>query len=278
MKYKILLQKEVTKKDVVPEIRGTTNLFFELRDTSNWRDIVCSLKEYKPELKPILFCSIQVAKYIQRNVPELSGGLIISNISPEPQIGMNTIFDWNVYSTHIPPEHLLNPKGSGHMMTFVEAMDCSKDLTERVFIRPNSGWKPFTGFSCSAKELYQELNSRIQLEFVEPSEIVVLFSEKQIEQEYRYWIVDSQISTASSYSWNKEDVYSKPEKDIDKFVKNVVSYLDNIGLTDFVIDVAIMKDGSIKVIEINAISTSGWYSAMDCEKLIHDVVMIYGGM
>jgi len=56
MKYKIILQKEITKQVVVPEVRGTTNLFFELRDTRNWRDIVSSLKDYKPELKPIMFC------------------------------------------------------------------------------------------------------------------------------------------------------------------------------------------------------------------------------
>jgi len=278
MKYKIILQKEITKQVVVPEVRGTTNLFFELRDTRNWRDIVSSLKDYKPELKPIMFCSIQVAKYVQKYIPELDVGLILTNNSPEPQIGMNSIFDWNVYTTYIPKDYMLNPKCGGTMMTFAEAMDYFRDLPKQVFIRPNSGWKSFTGFSCSRNDLRQELNALLQTEHVDPSEIVVLFKEQKIEQEYRYWIIDSQISTASSYSWNDEHKFHKPEKEVDKFVKDVVVYLDNIGKTDFVIDVAILEDGSIKVVELNAISTSGWYDAMDYEKLIYDVTMIYGGM
>jgi len=277
MKYTFFLQEEVVKMSDIPSIENSKNVIFKLRDIRNWREVIDDLV-WDVSGTPVVFCSIQVAKYIQRHVPKLASGLIISNKSPEPQIGMSSIFDWNQYSTFIPIKHLLNPKGSGRMMTFAEAMDSGFDLPERVFVRPNTGWKPFTGFSCSRGDLWQELNALSQTEHVDPSEIVIVFDEKNIVQEYRYWIVDSKISTCSSYSWDTEDICKKPEKDIDNFVESVLQYPDNIGLTEYVIDVAILGDGSIKVVELNALSTSGWYGAIDCKKLMYDVTMIYGGM
>lgn len=276
MKCTFFLQEEVVKRYNIEPIEGAKCIFFNAID-NGWREVVDDLV-WEVSGNPVIFCSIQIARYIQKYLPKLASGLIISNMSPEPQIGMSSIFDWNQYSTYIPNNHLLNHKGSGRMMTFAEAMDCNFDFPERVFVRPNTGWKPFTGFSCSRENLWQELNALSQIEHVDPSEIVVAFSEKKIIQEYRYWIVDGQISTCSSYSWNAEDDYRKPEKDIDNYVKSVLQYPDNIGLTEYVIDVAAMEDGSMKVVELNALSTSGWYGAIDCRKLLHDVTNIYGGI
>ena len=272
MKCTFFLQEEVVKRHTIEPIEGIKYIFFKARDVSNWRDVVDSLV-LEVSGNPIVFCSIQVARYIQKNIPKIASGLIISNTSPEPQIGMSTIFDWNQYSTNIPSEILLNSNGVIHKFG-----DLDKDWVElptEMFIRPVSGWKPFAGFSCSRENLKYEIKSLFQLEHVMPHELSVVFPKKTILNEYRYWIVDGQISTSSSYSWDENKAHTTTPCDADNFVvKKVLQYFDAIGMMDFVLDIA-QTDEGYKVIEINALSTSGWYGAMDSQKLLTDVFKLY---
>jgi hypothetical protein len=58
---------------------------------------------------------------------------------------------------------------------------------------------------------------------------------------------------------------------MDKFVEKVIQYLDINGLTEYVIDIALVSENQYKVVELNAMSTSGWNGAMDEVKLIKSI-------
>jgi len=148
------------------------------------------------------------------------------------------------------------------------------ELPKEIFVRPISAWKPFAGFSCPREFVKSETNALYQLEHVLPHEMVVVFPKQDIMNEYRYWIVDSKISTSSSYGWEEDHDFKIPPAETDDFVKNVIPYFDNIGVTDFVLDVA-ETDCSFKLLEINALSTSGWYGAMNARQLIIDIMKLF---
>lgn len=273
MKHTVVIQQEVAKKDNIDGTVNSGTIFFSARENTKWRDEITSISD-SIEGTPIVFCSIQVAKYIQKHIPKLSSGLIISNRHPEPQIGMTSIFDWNQYSTIIPSEFVLNT--NGRIYRFADLDKPWTELPKNMFVKPISAWKPFTGFSCTREQIKMEVNALAQTENVLPHELVVAFPKQDIVSEYRYWIVDSNVTTSSSYSWDDNHVFHKPNEMADKFVKKVIPYLDINGLTEYVIDIAILADGSYKVVELNAMSTSGWYGAMDEAKLINQIIeMVY---
>lgn len=273
MKHTVVIQQEIAKKDKIDGAVNSSIIFFSARRNEKWRDEINSIAD-SIEGTPIVFCSIQVAKYIQKHLPKLVSGLIISNRHPEPQIGMPSIFDWNQYSTIIPSEFVLNV--NGRIYRFTDLDKPWTELPKNMFVKPISAWKPFTGFSCTRDQIKYEVNALSQTEDVFPHELVVVFPKQEIVSEYRYWIVDSKIATSSSYGWDDNHVSCKPDEDVNKFVERVIPYLDINGLTEYVIDIAILADGSHKVIELNAMSTSGWYGAMDEAKLINQIIeMVY---
>jgi hypothetical protein len=268
VKHTVIIQAEVAKKDVIDDIDNVRVIYFTARYNPKWRENISEIAK-NVEGKSFVFCSIQVAKFIQSNVPELASGLIISNRHPEPQIGMNSIFDWNHYSTIIPSDLILN--GHGVIHRFGDLDKPWVELPNDMFVKPISAWKPFTGFSCKKKDIRFEVNALTQTEHVAPHELVVVFPSQKIEAEYRYWIVDSTIVTSSSYGWDDEHQYHKPDGKMDKFVEKVIQYLDINGLTEYVIDIALVSENQYKVVELNAMSTSGWYGAMDEVKLIKSI-------
>ena len=271
MKFTIFLQEEVTKIDNIEPIEGVKYVFFKARGVKNWRDNIDDLV-WEVSGTPIVFCSIQVAKYIQKFIPELASGLLISNQSPEPQIGMPSIFDWNQYSMSVPCDVLLNKNFSIHRFGDLEKP--WTELPKEMFVRPIGAWKPFAGFSCPREFLKGETNALYQLEHVMPHELVAVFPKQDIVNEYRYWIVDSRISTSSSYGWEADHEFKTPPNACDQFVNTVIPYFDQIGLTDFVLDVGQVEQ-EYKLLEINALSTSGWYDAMDSRQLILDIMKLF---
>lgn len=271
MNFTIFLQEEVIKKDSIEPIEGVKFVFFKARGVRHWHEVVDDLV-WEISGTPIVFCSIQIARYIQKRIEELSIGLIISNHSPEPQIGISSIFDWNQYSSFVPENLLFN--NEGRIYKFGDLDKPETDLPNEMFVRPISGWKPFAGFSCPKEFIKSETNALNQLEHVHSHELVVVFPQKKIYNEYRYWIVDSKISTSSSYGWDNDHHFIKPNKEADVFVESVIPYFDNIGITDFVMDIVEGEEG-YKLLEINALSTSGWYDAMNEKKLIMDLKNIF---
>lgn len=269
------LQREVTNLDGLSDLPNVNWHYFELREYglesklhNDWQETLESLNSEKP----IVFCSIQAAKYLQKHNPKIARGLIVSNEHPEPRIGMPSIFDYNQYSYIFPKEHLLNTDG---VMTTLGELNKKYHKSGEIFFRPNSGWKPFTGMGSNGDELKTDIETLYRLEGAKEHEIVWAFEHLGIDEEYRFWIVDSAIATASSYSWHFDHKHYQPPQEVYDFVSDMCKYTDRAGLTECVIDVTMGEDNVCKIIEINAMSTSGWYGAMRPLDLITEILKIY---
>jgi hypothetical protein len=178
--------------------------------------------------------------------------------------GMNSFMNCNEYYTRIPSEWLLNyesifiPFG-----IFAKNLDYFFDLfgEENLFIRPNSGFKTFTGFPVSRKEAAFEINSSMQLTSVLPSTICVISKVKNIKSEARFLIVDGHVVAGSTYRWNDIlDIRSDYENAACVLATKMAWLKEWQPDTIYTCDVAMLDTGEAKIIEINAGSSSGLYA------------------
>lgn len=137
----------------------------------------------------------------------------------------------------------------------------------RLFIRPDSGAKVFTGLAVTEDDIAQEMNSLMQLTSVTDDTMTLVAPAKRILSEYRFYIVEGKVVTASRYMVDgnpsaSPDVH--PEcLDLAHQVASCrwqvdVAYTCDIGLFD--------EPGGCqaKIVELNAFSTSGLY---ECDSL-----------
>lgn len=169
------------------------------------------------------------------------------------------------YSSYIPHDWLLN---NDCLMTTWKSFSTNKTRffsifnTRRVFIKPNSGVKTFTGSTIDINDFDFEINGMNQTTSVLPETIVCVSPYKQIEHEYRFVIVDNKVITGSEYSWDDTVFerldYESPciKKCYDLAVKMAkyhwqpdIAYTCDIAITDY----------GPKIIELNSFSCAGLY-------------------
>lgn len=254
-----IFQEEVGK-DVAIDF-ALTNTDFNVHSFSgydkNWKETIEEIFKKEPRIDGV-FCSIECKNYIFKKYPYSTW------------IPHNNIMDWSCYSTVIPYNYLLNPDGIilpyGSIIKNVENIE--KLFGNKIFIKPNSPWKAFTGFSTSLDNLFYELNSITQLEKVNKSELTLISSHKQIDNtEFRFWCINEEIITYAPYTWQHNEVYSELPEDAIHFVYQILSYLYEYTDNGIVIDIVNTPNG-LKLIELNALSTSGWYRGMDVDRLL----------
>lgn len=136
-----------------------------------------------------------------------------------------------------------NPKGSLYgqiRQTFSKG---------EVFIRPNNGWKPFSGHLYDPKEM-----EGLQMP---DSTLCLISSAKKILEEYRFVVIEKDIISGSSYM--NDEVRVEENDDVFDFAQTVVH---NIVPPDLIytLDVAITKKGP-RIIETNCFNSSGLYAA-----------------
>jgi hypothetical protein len=150
---------------------------------------------------------------------------------------------------------------------------------ESLFIRPDSPNKPFTGFSkTGVAELSFELGALAITECIDSSELCIIAPAKTIpEIEWRFWLIEEQIVTFAPYTWNlrNQDVItrSKPSSEMLNAATDLAVRLvehDNALVADFV-----ETPEGPKLVELNAVSTSGWYKGMDYNALIEELVALF---
>jgi hypothetical protein len=133
---------------------------------------------------------------------------------------------------------------------------------EKLFIKPDSGNKVFTGFSLKNDEtFFEELENNFMFTRPEPEEMCVISAHKDIEDiEWRFWIAEREVIAYSPYSWEGEPEFSEPPEDILKMAQLMAKNKwqpDYIYVADF----CTTTTGEVMLIEINAASTSGIYDA-----------------
>ena len=147
------------------------------------------------------------------------------------------------------------------------------------FIKSDSGEKVLTG-QVFDDTLFQQIFQK-QAGVID-SDLLFLAPRKNVLREFRFWVLDDKIITASEYSWEKE---KEPLKEIPPriydYVKSILgTYTPAIGFTlDVGVvgsrDVPDMKPNviydSFQVLEFNSYSSSGFYGA-DVGKIIDAVI------
>jgi hypothetical protein len=146
-----------------------------------------------------------------------------------------------------------------------------------IFIRPNDGFKSFTGTTISWFDFDKDLEG---LKFYKPnpSDLIIVSTPKRIEIEYRLVIADGKVITGSQYKYG-----GKPAKD--KYVpEEMISFGNKVAKLyqpdkAFVIDVCAYidplypKNLKYAVVEINSFSCSGFYCS-DRDIIVQEVTKL----
>lgn len=212
-----------------------------------------------PEQRPVVFCSLPAAAHIERACPELARGVVLPR----------QFLRHSVYSALLPREILLNPDGIylpwGRIPAFRETLESL--FPGGVFIRPDSPMKPFTGFAVTHDRLGEEWHLMGQVARIAPEELVYLCPARRLPpREYRTWLVDARPVAAAAYSWEETSPHSAgvPGEILRaaRRVGEILEMREQVYTADFVIT----GDGP-RLVELNAMSTSGWYEGLDLRAL-----------
>ena len=170
---------------------------------------------------------------------------------------------WSIYAPWIGPEllnseYILIPSHDISRLKYkifgLFGVDC------KIFVRPNSAKKVFDGQIVDLEEV-----DKVSPDWGD--QLAVISSPKDILGEWRFAVTKDEILGFSLYRYqgNFTTISSCPPDMLD-YVKNICK---QIPWTDpaITIDIAQLKDLSFKVIECNALSTSGLY-AMKPEKIV----------
>jgi len=159
-----------------------------------------------------------------------------------------------------------------HDMVVGKIRDLEPDM-DMFFIRPVEDTKSIVGEEYT-KVYYQEWKRRIMeagysdsptYASVTPDTLICVAPCKQIDAEYRCFVVNGKVATASQYKMRRIPYFSSH---VDSYILDYVNDLVSHWQPDkaFVLDVA-LSHGNLSVIEANCINSSGLYE-IDTQKLI----------
>lgn len=142
---------------------------------------------------------------------------------------------------------------------------------DAVFVRPDSGLKPFTGQEVS-RASFRDNVSALGGSRIAPNELVLISSAKSIETEWRFVVVDKEVIAGSVYQMDGEMVREPVRIEANGPAVEVAREAARLYQPDraFVVDVGCTRQGAYKVVEINAFSTSGLY-ACDPDVVVREV-------
>lgn len=138
---------------------------------------------------------------------------------------------------------------------------------DHCFIRPCEDLKAFTGTVTSKKELlaWQErVNVGCQSSQDSPlltmATPVVVAPVKTITREWRTWIVNGELMAYSLYRQHGKRVRDRfTPLNVREFAKRLADYWQPAAA--FVLDVGELEDGTLGLVEINTLNSSGIYAA-----------------
>jgi hypothetical protein len=217
----------------------------------------------------------------------------IGTLSPEPKIGHDNVICFGSYSMRHaaklygwkpgvfdvgPMDFTIQKSNWGDLMLNAdsEVMEFQQvEISKPTFIRPVDDSKFFSGGVFEA-EYFDDWQRKVCIASagmsaisLSPDTLVQVSPVKEIWSEYRFWIVQRRIVTASRYKMGDTVMYSN---DVDYRFHWFVSSLLESGWQPaeaYVMDVCETPDG-IKIVEINTINSSGFYAA-DVQKLVFEL-------
>ena len=213
--------------------------------------------------------------YLENEPHDLSGPVvafgsttmqkIARNRMWSPGIWSNTDFSYIVYAEKFGDEFLNTD------IELCRFQDVPQFQGEK-FIRPDRDSKIFAGVVIDG-EKFEEWQDQVIAMNVDlfPQTPVVLSSPKNIQKEYRFFIVDGKVITGSKYYAHcrlSEKELGEKEQEVVEYAQ----YTTQIWQPDraYVIDIA-MVAGEYKVLEVNCFNSSGFYKS-DVKKIFKAVM------
>jgi len=207
------------------------------------------------EDRPILFCSLHVAGWTRRFTKRLAAGVDLPD----------AFLRHGNYTPLIPRDWRLNREGIYLPWGMIpERAEMLMDLYgDHLFIRPDSSLKPFPGFDIAKGRLVEEHRLRNATDHVDPGEMCFIAPALEIEAlEYRAWVIEGQVVSIAPYSWTDAHlgVSDIPEVVAERaaaLARHIELHRD-CYTADFTV-----HEGEPRLVELNALSTSGWYPRAD---------------
>jgi hypothetical protein len=166
------------------------------------------------------------------------------------------------YMSQLPRHHFFNDDAIYLPFGMISSR---KDMLEtifgdRIFIRPDSGFKSFTGFAVKIQDLDFELSSLKQTKNPGPHEMCLIAKAKPIHGEYRIIVCDQKIVTGSQYRWDgKMDIRIDVHHDAWSFAEEFVAKAEWQLDTCYTVDIFLSDDGP-RIGEFNSFASSGLYN------------------
>lgn len=125
---------------------------------------------------------------------------------------------------------------------------------DKVHIRPMLNDKLFNG------DVY-DINEFVKLDIPDDT-MIFMSSIKKITAEYRVWIIGGKVAAISQYRKFGKRNYMASPAELEEAETWAEIYAGRFtALPHYVMDLAVVKGGNFKVIELNSINSSGWYAA-----------------
>ena len=185
------------------------------------------------------------------------------------------VFDLEPYDFTVQMQHW-----GEYMLNFDSVVCPFEDANftdDLMFIRPIHDSKVFAGKVFSKGEFYDWKRKVVVLEedhgtSLTRSTLIQLSVPKVIWSEYRFWVVNGSIVTASMYKRGTQVIYQELSSSYDQAYFEFVRARIKEWQPDqaFVIDIADTPDG-IKVVEINTLNSCGFYAA-NIPRLVNSLV------
>jgi ATP-grasp domain, R2K clade family 3 len=164
------------------------------------------------------------------------------------------------YTSYLPREWFLNANATmttwGHF--------CLNNIhyfsrNDEIFIRPDSGFKVFTGQVVDFSNFIEQKTVLEKFSSVVPETIIWTSPSLYINREFRVWICGGKVVTAAEYSWKYDDVAGDIPNSIYDMAKKIAEYPWQIDRS-YVCDIHLAEDLTTSVIEFNSFSCSGLYN------------------
>jgi hypothetical protein len=138
---------------------------------------------------------------------------------------------------------------------------------KKIFSRPTEDTKSFAGQVLDVENFKYWINnvSKNTDRFLDSETEIIISNFKEIQAEYRLFVVKDKIVTGSMYKLKQNVITSDiiPDEVIEFAYQAINKWSPDIA---YVLDIAVTNEG-LKIIEINNINSSGFYKS-DIEKIV----------
>lgn len=211
----------------------------------------------------VVYGTIEFARNVQRSIKESQRANIFT-------FGLTPDIECLQYYPRLPTQTLLNEDVIFLPFNMFKA-DAKRIFemfnTDTLFIRPNSGFKTFTGTTISKGSFDYDVSCLEQLSGITDYTLCLISNVKDIVAEYRFVICNSQVIHSAMYSEagvNFYDVF--PSMDNSFIPDCCLELVNKIAAwpwqadVAYVCDIAQLRSSEAKILEFNAFACAGMYT------------------